>query len=446
MEGYEPLSEPRMKRPDRSARARPARAHGKPAPVVAETVLTPHEIGARGDAVAASPAGPLYLAGALPGEEVRARVAGDRGEVIEILTPSPQRVAPPCPHFGRCGGCQLQHWDEAAALAWKRDLVVSALAKRGLDVEVDPIVPAWGEGRRRAAFHAMRTPKGVRFGFMTRGSAGIIGIGTCPVLAPRLQAALPALAKLGAAFAPARGDATMPTLLTEAGLDVEIKGAGGIAAFDHRQLEAAAALAAEAGLARLSFDGEPFLTRQTPIVPMGRAKVAPPPGAFLQPTEAGEAALVALVRKALAGAERAADLFCGIGTFALPLAENCEVLAVEGEEVMLKALKAAADGAGGALKTVTTLRRDLLRAPISALELKRHDAIVFDPPRSGARLQAEQIAASKASRVAAVSCDAATFARDVRILVDAGFKLQKVTPVDQFRWSNHVEIVAALTR
>jgi 23S rRNA (uracil1939-C5)-methyltransferase len=266
------------------------------------------------------------------------------------------------------------------------------------------------------------------------------------VLAPALQAALPALKEIGAAFAPARGEITMPTLLTDSGIDVSIKGAGRAADIDAAGFERIAAMLDRLDIARLSFVEETVLVRRAPMVTIGRARVTPPPGAFLQATAAGEAALARFALDAVAGAHRVADLFCGLGTFALRLAERSEVLAVEGDSAMLAALSRAADGAAGALKTIVAQRRDLLRTPISALELKHCDAIVFDPPRSGARQQAEQIAKSKAEKVAAVACDPATLARDVRVLVDAGFRITRVTPIDQFRWSPHVEIVAALER
>jgi 23S rRNA (uracil1939-C5)-methyltransferase len=237
----------------------------------------------------------------------------------------------------------------------------------------------------------------------------------------------------------------MQCLATETGLDVAIKGAGRASGFDRAQLERAAALAEQLDLARLSFDGEILVARRAPQVTIGPARVAPPPGAFLQATAAGEAVLADIVLDALAGAERVLDLFCGIGTFALRLAPFAEVHGVEGEADMIAALKAAADAVGG-LRGVSVERRDLLRAPLAALEMKRFDAVVFDPPRAGARLQAEQIGASKARKVVAVSCDPATFARDVRVLVDAGFALTRVTPVDQFRWTPHVEVAGVLER
>jgi 23S rRNA (uracil1939-C5)-methyltransferase len=407
-----------------------------------ERDLLIEEIGARGDAQAAGPDGPIYLPYALPGERVRARVAGDRGEVLAILEPNADRTAPPCRHFGRCGGCQLQHWSEAPYLEWKREQVIKALARRGIGGPVEPIIPAWGQGRRRATLHAA---KGGRFGFIARGGAHLVAVETCPILAPALIAGLPALKALGALFAPQRGDLNLQVLATDSGLDVNIKGAGKVAAFAGATLGDAAAIAEAHDLARLSFDGEPLVLRRTPVLTMGQARVAPPPGAFVQPTREGEDVLARLTMEALAGATRAADLFSGCGTFALRLAQMCETHAVEGEDAMLTALKQAADHAQG-LKPVTILRRDLLRTPLSALELKRFDAIVFDPPRSGARLQAEQIAASKARKVCAVSCDPATFARDAKALLDVGFEMTRVTPVDQFRYSPHIEIVGAFER
>ncbi|MDX2275959.1 MAG: hypothetical protein NW206_10975 [Hyphomonadaceae bacterium] len=396
--------------------------------------------------MAVGPAGPVYAPYGLPGETVRARVAADRAEILAVTTPSPDRQAPACVHFGRCGGCQLQHWAEPAYLAWKQAQVVDALAKRNLGLEVDPIIAAWGDGRRRAAFHASRQGGRVRVGFVERGGGRLVAIEQCPALAPALAVVALKLGPLAAAVTPPRADVTLQCLLTEAGVDVAVKGAGRALAEDRAGREALTALAEDLDLARLTVDGEPIVTRRKPLLRMGRALVAPPPGAFLQPTALGEETLARLTLEALKGAERVIDLFSGIGTFALRLAAQAEVTAAESDAEMLSALKAAADGAGGALKQVSILRRDLLRTPLSSLEMKKFDAAVMDPPRSGARLQAEQIARSPIRRMAYVSCDAATFARDVKVLIEHGFALTRVTPVDQFRWSPHVEIVGALER
>ncbi len=404
-------------------------------------------IGARGDAVFEVPEGPIYAPYGLPGETVRARITGDRAAIIDIVRPSSERQAPACAHFGACSGCQLQHWHEAPYLAWKREQVVHALAKRGLGgAHVEDTVPAWGEGRRRAAVHAAREHGRVRVGFIERGGARLTPIAQCPALTPALEAAVLKLQPLVNLALPQRGELTMACLATDAGIDVAIKGAGSAANFERAKLEALSAIAHDLALARLAFDGDAIVTRAKPSLRMGRASVSPPPGAFLQPTALGEETLARLVRDALGDARRVIDLFSGIGTFALRLAESAEVLAVEGDQDMLAALKGAADGAGGALKQVDVLRRDLLRTPLSSLEMKKFDAAVIDPPRSGARLQAEQMGRAPIRKLAYVSCDPASFARDVKVLVEYGFTLTRITPVDQFRWSPHVEIVGALER
>lgn len=400
-------------------------------------------IGARGDGLSTPP--PIYVPFSLPGERVRANIASDRAEILEILTASPDRSTPPCPHFGRCGGCQLQHWAERPYLAWKQAQVVEALTKRGLGgANVSALIPAWGEGRRRAAFHASRQGGLVRLGFIERGGARLTPINACPALAPALETLALKLPALAAVALPPRGDITIACLITDAGADVAVKGAG-------RDLFRTAftelvAIAEALDLARLTVDGETIVTRRAPVLQMGAARVTPPPGAFLQPTALGEETLARLALEAIVGAERVVDLFSGVGTFALRAAMGAEVLAVEAVDAMLAALKAGADGAGGALKQVSTLRRDLLRTPFSALEMKKFDGAIIDPPRAGARLQAEQIARAPVRKLAYVSCDPASFARDVKILVEYGFSLTRVTPVDQFRWSPHIEVVGALER
>lgn len=437
-----------MKRMNRLARARPAQARQNAAPPAAEErVLAISGMGARGDSTAAGGHGPIYAPYALPGETIRARVVGDRAELLELLQSSPERQDPACRHFGRCGGCQLQHWRDAGYLAWKREQVVQALTKRGFGgAEVEPAVPAWGEGRRRAALHAARQNGQVRIGFIERGGAKLTPIAQCPILAPALEAVVLKLAPLAEIALPQRGEITMQCLLTEAGVDVSIKGAGRADMIHRAGLEALSEVAHTLNLARLSYDGEPIIERAKPSLRMGRAIVNPPPGAFVQPTALGEETLARLTLEALKGANRVVDLFSGIGTFALRIAEQAEVLAAEGDTEMLAALKKAADGAGGALKDVSILRRDLLRTPLASLEMKKFDAAVMDPPRSGARQQAEQIARAPIRKLAYVSCDPASFARDVKVFIEHGFTITRITPVDQFRWSPHVEIVGAFER
>ena len=404
-------------------------------------------MGARGDSTSAGADGVIYAPYALPGERVRARVTGGRAEIVEVLERSDERQDAVCRHFGRCGGCQLQHWREAPYLDWKRAQVVEALSKRGLGgAVVEPTIAAWGQGRRRAAFHAARQNGQVRIGFIERGGARLTPLAQCPALVAPLEALALKLGPLAELTLPARGEITMHCLATDTGIDVAIKGAGRAELLHRAALEALSAMAEQLDLARLSIDGEPIVERKKPLLRMGKALVAPPPGAFLQPTALGEETLAQLTLDALQGASRVIDLFSGIGTFALRVAEHAEVLAAEGDAEMLVALKKAADGAGGALKEVTTLRRDLLRTPLSSLEMKKFDGAVIDPPRSGARLQAEQIARAPVRKLAYVSCDPASFARDVKVLIEHGFTLTKITPVDQFRWSPHVEVVGAMER
>jgi len=426
-----------MKRTPRLARVRPDQARGRQT-APEERVIDVAEIGGKGDGIAVGETGPTYAPLTLPGERVRVRVVADRGELVAVETASTERQAAPCALFGRCGGCQLQHWAEAPYLAWKGDQVARALERRGIEAPVEAITPAWGEGRRRVVLHAARQQGKLRFGFVARGGAQIVDVEACPAMTPALQAALPALKRIASLVAPERGEANLTCLATDTGVDCDIKGArepsrGAIAAIAD----------ASTGLARVSLDGAPLAMQRRPVLTMGRAMVTPPPGAFTQPTAAGEEALAVRALDALSGAKRVVDLFSGIGTFALRAAARGEVHALDSEMAMLDALKASADAA---TLPVRVTRRDLLRTPISALELKHYDVAIFDPPRSGARLQAAEIAKSKVARVAAVSCDAGTFARDARVLIDGGFKLTRVSPVDQFRWTPHVEVVGAFER
>lgn len=395
--------------------------------------VTIERLGRDGDGLADGHAVPF----ALPGESWD--VAADPPR---RLTAAPERVSPPCPHFGACGGCAVQHASDAFVAAWKRDTVVRALAARGLAADVRATVTSPERSRRRAVLAGRRTRKGVRLGFHTRRSDTITAIDGCRVLRPEIVDALPSLGPI-VALAASRSSTLRLTVTTgPAGLDVDVSGGRPLDA----QLRAdAAAAASAADLARLTWEGEALATLRPPVQRMGPALVVPPPAAFLQATAEGEASLVAAVEEATAGARRIADLFSGIGTFALPLAARAEVLAVEGNAAMVEALAAAARGTPG-LRRVVAASRDLFRRPILAHEFDGVDAVVIDPPRAGAEAVCTELAASAVPVVAAVSCDAATFARDARLLVEGGYRLEWVQPVDQFRWSGHVEIAACFRR
>jgi 23S rRNA (uracil1939-C5)-methyltransferase len=400
-------------------------------------------IGAKGDGVAS---GPVYAPLTLPGERIRAERQGDRAEVEAILAASPDRVTPPCPHFGDCGGCSLQHWAAAPYLAWKGDQVRQALGRERIETEILPTFASPAHARRRLALHARAVGKGVALGFKARRSWRLVEIGVCPIAHPALVAAFPALAALAKPFLEHPKSApTLHVTRTETGLDVDVTGierrSGGLSADARVQ---AAERAAAGDFARVTLAGEIVYQARQPMVRLGPAIVALPPGGFLQAVPEAEAAMAAFAVQAIDGVSRVADLFCGVGTFSFRLAQVASVTAADVSAGSIKAL-IAASGAPG-LKSITAEARDLARRPMLAAEMKRMDAVLFDPPRAGAAEQAREIAASRAPIAIGVSCDPATFARDARILVDGGFRLARVLPVDQFLWSPHVELVGVFVR
>jgi 23S rRNA (uracil1939-C5)-methyltransferase len=403
-------------------------------------------LGHRGDGIADTANGPVYVPYTLPGETVTVEpVAGhpDRRHLVRVDTPSPARVAPICKHFGHCGGCAMQHWSLAEYHLWKRELVMEALAHVGLMAPVAPLIDAHGEGRRRAVLHARRGEHDVlEVGFAAPRAHHIVAIDACPVLAPSLKDAIPAAWAVAEILKPARKPLDIQLTATESGLDMDVRGSGPLSAGAMTLLARAAAAHK---LVRLTRHGELVAQATQPMVQVGRASVPLPPGAFLQATAEGEAALARLVVEHAGGAKHVVDLFTGIGPFALRLAESARVVAADSEASAIDALKRAAAATPG-LKPVDASVRDLFRRPFMAAELKAFDAVIFDPPRQGAEAQARQIATSAVSVVVAVSCDAMTFARDARILVGGGYRLVAVTPVDQFRYSHHVETVAKFMR
>jgi len=399
-------------------------------------------LGAQGDGIAETPAGPLFVPFTLPGERVRAEVARDEkhADCVAVLDPSPERVAPICRHFGACGGCSLQHLESRSYLAWKRGLVAHALASRGLDVPVEPVRPVPLESRRRATFSLERRGNDAVLGYRRARSHDTIEIDVCPILSAAIVTALPALKKLLAPLLGGRREARVTVTETEHGLDVVMEGARP----PETALAKLAGAAGAQGIARITA-GDESVMLTPPAVRFGRAEVRPPPGAFLQASPAAEAEMVALVREGVRKAKRVGDLFCGLGTFSFALAENASVDAYENNVEALAALSDAARHTPK-LKPMRVHRRDLFRDPLGWQELKPFDAVVFDPPRAGAAAQAEQLAKSNVNRLVAVSCNPGTLARDLRILVDGGYEITRVTPVDQFLFSSHVEVVAHLKR
>lgn len=404
--------------------------------------LTIECLGRRGEGISRGERGLVFVPYALAGETVLAEIEGERGRLVEIESPSPDRIDPYCPHFSVCGGCAVQALAPEAYARWKQDLVSVALRRAGIDAEVAPLVDAHGEGRRRATFHIRADASGRPVvGFMQARAHAIVAIAACPLLAPSLAKAIAAVGALATALGAGAKPLDALVTATESGLDIDLRGHGPL---DPRQRQSLVRIGRDRDLARLSNHGEIVLVQREPLLAMGRASVVPPPGTFLQATAAGEERLAAEVCAALSGAGRIADLFAGIGTFALRLAAEARVHAVDCDAAALAALAKATHFTEA--KPVTVETRDLFRRPLAREELDRFDGVVLDPPRAGAELQARALAASAVPLVVAVSCSAQSFARDAAILCAGGYEIGMVVPIDQFRHAPHVEIVATLRR
>ncbi|TMM52627.1 class I SAM-dependent RNA methyltransferase [Sulfitobacter sabulilitoris] len=396
-------------------------------------------LGHHGDGIAD---GPLYAPMTLPGEVVTGTPQGTQLADVRIVTPSSQRVAAPCRHFKSCGGCQLQHASDAFVAEWKLDMVRFALDAQGLSAELRPILTSPAQSRRRATFAARRTKKGAMAGFHGRASDTIVEIPDCKLLDPTVMEGLPVAQALAMVGTSRKATLAVTVTLSHDGLDVLVQNGKPL---DGPLRQELAHLCASLGLARLTWDDEVIAMRAPPGQSFGAAWVVPPPGAFLQATAHGEAALLQAVQEIVREADQVVDLFAGCGTFSIPLAAGAEVHAVEGDRAMMAALDAGWRKAQG-LKKITTEARDLFRRPLMPDELRRFDVAVLDPPRAGAEAQVAEIARSQLERLGFVSCNPVTFARDASVLRDAGFTLDWVQVVDQFRWSTHIELVAQFTR
>jgi 23S rRNA (uracil1939-C5)-methyltransferase len=406
-------------------------------------VLTVERLGQRGEGVACTDDGHVFIPHTIPGDTIRVDISGQTGRLVDIITPSPDREAPFCPYYGTCGGCAIQGYRENAYRKWKRGLVVDALVHAGVDATIDPLIDAHGAGRRRATFHARVDTAGQsRVGFMQARSHDLVTIDFCPLFAAPLEGAITAARAIAKELVGLRKPLDILVTATSSGVDVELRGSGHL---DDKHTQKLIFAAERLDLARLTNHGHLIVERKPPQLRVGRALVHLPPGAFLQATEKGEATLAELVTHAAAGSKRVADLFCGIGTFALRLAERAEIFAADGDKAALDALTEAARATPG-LRPVKAERRDLMRRPLSPQELASFEAVVFDPPRAGAETQAQALAQAQVPLIIAVSCNVQTFARDAAILVAGGYRADRVSPVDQFRQSPHVEIVGTFRR
>lgn len=399
-------------------------------------------LGHHGDGIIAGAEGSIFVSQMLPGEVVTGDLVGDRLSNARIVTPSDQRVRPPCAHAKTCGGCLMQHASDAFVAGWKVDVVKAALAGQGLSADFLPIHTSPPRSRRRATLSARRTKTGAMIGFHARASDMLVAVPQCQLLHPDLIAGFPALEALVKLGGSRGGEVALTVTRSLGGLDVAATGGKPIESGLAMEL---ARVVESFGLARLTWNGEGVALRTMPMQRFGGALVAPPPGAFLQATEDGEAALLAAVSKAVGPARRIVDLFAGVGTFALPLAAQAEVHAVEGEATMIAALEKGWRQAEG-LRRLTVEARDLFRRPLEPDEFKGVDAVVIDPPRAGAEAQIAALAKAQVPVIASVSCNPVTFARDARALAQAGYDLTSVQVVDQFRWSSHVELVGRFAK
>ena len=410
--------------------------------------LTIDRLGARGDGIADWRGAPVYVDGALPGETLLARSVGRRGDGMaavqeQILGVSPSRQEPPCRHATACGGCVLQHADDQTYRAWKNGLLTTALARQNLrDVEIAPLAVAPQASRRRARLGVKRQNGHAIVGFRARQSRRLVANDHCLVLTPDLMAARAGLVPLLAELDVDEAELTE----TDTGIDLvlhgkEIPGLGG--------LERITATAHELDLARVSWHGPsarlPLAARRAPEFTFGQTRVTLPAGAFVQPTRWGEELMAARITEAVRPSPGVADLYAGLGTFGFRLVPEHNVTAVEGLPTMTTAMAEAANLSGLAGR-FTALERDLTRAPLTASELNRFGAVIFDPPRQGAREQSLHIAASSVPLVVAASCHPVSFSRDARILIDGGYRLDTIWPIDQFLWSHHLELVAVFRR
>jgi len=392
--------------------------------------LTHHGMGRTADGT--------LVARTLPGETVDLLPDGS----ARIITPSPDRVAAPCRHFRACGGCAMQHASDAIVADWKLGIVTKALAAHGLTAELRGVETSGPQSRRRAKLSGRRTKSGAMVGFHARGSEQLIAVPDCQLLRPALVAMMPVLEAMTMIAASRKSEIGLTVTESRAGVDLVVDTDRPLTTDLRLEL---AQFAQTHGLARLVWRDETVVTINAPVQRFGTADVVPPPGAFMQATAEGEAALLAVVRQIVGKSARIVDLFAGCGTFALPLAQTAEVHAVESDAAMLRALDHGWREATG-LKRITTEVRDLFRRPLLPDELRHFDSVVIDPPRAGAEAQVNEITRSNLTRLAMVSCNPVTFARDARDLIAAGFLLGPITVIDQFRWSAHVELVAAFTR
>ncbi len=412
--------------------------------------VTIASIGIQGDGIANGAGERYYVPYSAPGDQLviapgERRQEGRSARIETVITRGEDRVSAACRHFERCGGCSLQHISNTAISALKRGFIATALAKRGLDnVLIQNTRNVAAGERRRVRFAVARKGRQVVLGFYAPRSRNVVAVSECPATRPKIVALMEPLRALAVDMKALGRRATILATESDSGVDILLTPER------HKDLDLAdrerlAHFADTHDLARIAWDDprgpEPVAQRRAPRYRFGDATVSPPIGAFLQPSATGEQAILQEIMRGIQEPERIADLYAGCGTLTFPLSRLAPTHAFEGEASMVTAMRQAIGQ-----HPVTATARDLARMPLTAEELAPFDVVVFDPPRAGAKAQAEALAHSKVGCVIAVSCNPATLARDLRLLVNGGYAIESVRPIDQFPWSPHVEAVAILHR
>ena len=400
-------------------------------------------VGHQGDGVAHLNGNAIYVPFTLGGETVSVEGNGSRRDIKSITQPSPRRIDPVCKHFGTCGGCQVQHMSEETYLEWKMGLVTEPLKRVGITLQPDALISFEDSSRRKCVFNAQRTPEGMQLGFIESSENKILAIEICPVLVPQINEQLDVIRDLVNSVPTTKHALRISVLATENGLDINIDEAKPLSETE-RQVLIKKTIAHK--FSRLTVNQETLIKIAEPHIKIASTIVSPPPAAFVQALKEAEDVMSNLVASFLKGCKQVTDLYCGIGTFALKLAENSAVYAVEESGAALNSLDQAWRQTGGKLKQIKTEKRNLERRPVTLGELKKMDGLVFDPPRAGAELQTRQVAKSRVKKVAAVSCNPTTLATDLEILVAGGFNIKRIIPIDQFKYTPHLEVVVLLER
>jgi len=404
--------------------------------------LTIEEIGAKGDGIARENGQLHHVPFTLPDERISAQKIDGALVATHILEPSPDRITPPCIHFGLCGGCQVQHMEKTAYLRWKTQLVENTLARHGIETPIEEMRSFPPASRRKCAFSLERKANGVILGFVDHSVQCVLDLSQCHVLTPLLQRQLSVLRSLFDCLPVSANRYKLSVLQCNNGVDLALEGRALPSAVQKTLMKRVV----EQGFCRLAINGEILIEPIKPFIELGFTTVSPPPGAFVQAVQSAQNTMVEIISTHLKGTKNIADLFSGIGTFTLPLAQQSTVHACEENAAALACLEHGWRETGGKLKTVTLETRNLERRPLSTKELKRFDGLVFDPPRAGAQAQARQIAKAEIPKVAAISCNSVTLARDLEILLDGGYRIDRIIPLDQFCWTHHVEVVALLSK